>query len=421
MKTKAIRLHGEGDLRLDEIELPSIQPNEILAEIVSDSICMSSYKASTQGIRHKRIPNAIADEPIMIGHEFCGKILEVGAAWKDQFTPGEKFSIQPALNDPSGPVGILSAPGYSYPHIGGNAQHVIIPPEVMKNNCLLPFKGEAFYLGSLAEPLSCVIGAFHANYHTTPGSYEHKMGIVEGGSLALLGGVGPMGLGAIDYIIHCDRRPSQVVVTGIDQKLIDRAAALYSIEDAANHGVELHYINSLNISTDELKALSPEGRGFDDVFVYAPVAPLIEQADQLLGFDGCLNFFAGPTDPQFSAKFNFYNVHYAATHVVGTSGGNTDDMIESLELMAKGRVNPSGLITHIGGLNAVIDTTLNLPDIPGGKKLIYTHFDLPLVALDELANQPGELFSELDRIVTAHQGLWSPEAERFLLEYAPRL
>ena len=103
-----------------------------------------------------------------------------------------------------------------------------------------------------------------------------------------------MGLGAIDYIIHCDRRPSQVVVTGIDQKLIDRAAVLYSIKDAANHGVELHYINSLNISTDELKALSSEGRGFDDVFVYAPVAPLIEQADQLLGFDGCLNFFCRP-------------------------------------------------------------------------------------------------------------------------------
>ena len=209
-------------------------------------------------------------------------------------------------------------------------------------------------------------------------------------------------------------------MTGIDQKLIDRAAALYSIKDAANHGVELHYINSLNMSTDELKALSSEGRGFDDVFVYAPVAPLIEQADQLLGFDGCLNFFAGPTDPQFSAKFNFYNVHYAATHVVGTSGGNTDDMIESLELMAKGRVNPSGLITHIGGLNAVIDTTLNLPDIPGGKKLIYTHFDLPLVALDELANQPGELFSELDRIVTTHQGLWPSRRFRLNMHHAYR-
>ncbi|HBR02019.1 MAG TPA: L-sorbose 1-phosphate reductase, partial [Ruminiclostridium sp.] len=49
------------------------------------------------------------------------------------------------------------------------------------------------------------------------------------------------------------------------------------------------------------------------------------------------------------AEFNFYNVHYNGTHVVGTSGGNTDDMRESLELMAKGKINPSSMITHIGG------------------------------------------------------------------------
>ena len=49
MKTKAIRLHGERDLRLENVELPSIKDDEILAEIVSDSICMSSYKAATQG------------------------------------------------------------------------------------------------------------------------------------------------------------------------------------------------------------------------------------------------------------------------------------------------------------------------------------------------------------------------------------
>ena len=53
-------------------------------------------------------------------------------------------------------------------------------------------------------------------------------------------------------------------------------------------------------------------------------------------------------------------------------------MIESLELMAKDASTSSGLITHIGGLNAVIDTTLNLPDIPGGKKLIYTISISPL-------------------------------------------
>ena len=31
----------------------------------------------------------------------------------------------------------------------------------------------------------------------------------------------------------------------------------------------------------------------------------------ILGFDGSLNFFAGPLDKKFSANFNFYNVHYA--------------------------------------------------------------------------------------------------------------
>lgn len=70
---------------------------------------------------------------------------------------------------------------------------------------------------------------------------------------------------------------------------------------------------------------------------------------------------------------NFYDVHYNSTHVMGTTGGNTADMIESLELTAAKRINTAVMVTHIGGLDAAAETTLNLPKIPGGKKLIYTH------------------------------------------------
>ena len=49
------------------------------------------------------------------------------------------------------------------------------------------------------------------------------------------------------------------------------------------------------------------GTGFDDVFVYAPVPAVVELGDAILGFDGSLNFFAGPLDKNFSANFNFYN------------------------------------------------------------------------------------------------------------------
>ena len=241
MKTLAVRLHGMKDLRLEAFELPPIQEGEILAKIVSDSICMSSYKAAKQGPQHKRVPDDVAENPIIIGHEFCGEIVEVGAKWADKFKAGDKFSIQPAMNDESGPVGILSAPGYSYQHIGGDAQYIVIPEAVMINNCLLPFDGEAFYQGSLAEPVSCIVGGFHANYHTTPGSYVHDMGIVEGGAMALLAGVGPMGLGAIDYAIHCDRKPSLLVVTDIDTARLERAASIYTVEEAKANGVELIY------------------------------------------------------------------------------------------------------------------------------------------------------------------------------------
>jgi len=421
MKTKAVRLYGEKDLRLEEFELPAITENEILAKIVSDSICMSSYKAASQGTNHKRVPNDVAENPIIIGHEFCGEIVEVGATWSEQFKAGDKFSIQPAMNYEGGPVGILSAPGYSYQNIGGDAQYVIIPAEVMEMNCLLPFDGEAYYHGSLAEPVSCVVGGFHANYHTKPGSYVHEMGIVEGGAMALLAGVGPMGLGAIDYAIHCDRKPGLLVVTDIDNARLERAASIYTVEEAKANGVELIYVNTAEEGkgVDYLKSLTPNDEGFNDVFVYAPVAPVLEQADKILGFDGCLNFFAGPTNPEFSASFNFYNVHYAATHVVGTSGGNTDDMIESLKMMEAGKLNPSTMITHVGGLDAVIDTTLNLPNIPGGKKLVYNNVSMPLVALDELKGMEGDLYQGLAGIVEKNNGLWSPEAEQYLIANVP--
>lgn len=423
MKTKAVRLYGKNDLRLEEFELPPIGDGEILARIVSDSICMSSYKAAKQAEDHKRIPDNVANDPIVIGHEFCGEVVEVGDRWRDRFASGDRFSIQPALNYEGGPVGLLSAPGYSYAHIGGDAQYVIIPEEVMSQDCLLPFKGEAFYLGSLAEPMSCIVGSFHASYHTKPGSYEHQMGIVEGGAMALLAGVGPMGLGAIDYAIHCDRKPSMLVVTDIDEERLARAAEIYTVEEARKNGVELVYVDTSTEGHDAeyLRQLSPGGQGFNDVFVFAPVRALVEQADRILGHDGCLNFFAGPTNPEFSAELNFFNVHYAATHVVGTSGGNTDDMVESLRLMEEGRINPSTMITHVGGLDAVIDTTLRLPDIPGGKKLIYNNVRMPLVALSELDQYEGDFYQALAGIVKKHNGLWSPEAERHVLAEAPAI
>jgi len=419
MKTKAVRIYGVNDLRIEEFELPPLKDDEILAEVVTDSVCMSSHKAAAQGPAHKRVPDDVAENPTILGHEFCGRILEVGSKWADKFSAGQNFTIQPALNY----KGSQDAPGYSFRYIGGNSTHVIIPNEVMEMDCLLTYSGEAYFLGSLAEPMSCIVGTYHAMYHITQGSYVHHMGIAEGGNMAILAGAGPMGMGSIDYAIHNPRKPGLLVVTDIDQGRLDRAKELFPPEEGKRNGVELIYVNTKDLS-DPVEYLRQYtgGKGYDDVLVMAPVRPVVEQGDALLGKDGCLNFFAGPNSTDFTAELNFYNVHYLGTHLVGTSGGNTDDLRESITMMEEGKLNPAGMITHIGGMDAVPQTVIDLPSIPGGKKLIYNSIEMPLTAISEFEEKgkTDPMFAELDRIVKAHNGLWCLEAEKYLLEHAGR-
>ncbi len=418
MVTKALRLHGKEDLRLDEFTLPAIKDDEVLCKVVSDSICMSSYKAALQGGEHKRVPENIAEHPVIIGHELCGEIIEVGKKWQDKFTPGQKFAVQPALNY----QGTMEAIGYSFENAGGCATYIVLPHQVMEMDCLLPYDGEAFFYGSLGEPISCIVGAFNANYHSPhKGRYDHEMGIKPGGNLIVLAGAGPMGLGAVDFAINGPVKPSTVVVTDIDNARLARAASIMTPESAAAKGVALHYVNTMEHEKPEEYLVSLTGGvGYDDIFIYAPVRPVAEMASNILNYDACINFFAGPTDHNFSAMFNFYNVHYNATHLMGTSGGNNDDLVEALDYMSKGLINPSSMITHVGGLDSAAHTTLNLPKIPGGKKLIYTHISMELTAIADFEekgkNDP--MFKTLAEITARHNGLWSAEAEKFLLANA---
>lgn len=412
MKTTALRLYGANDLRLEEFELPDIREDEILAEVISDSICMSTYKCATLGTKHKRVPDNVAEKPIILGHEFAGNILKVGKKHQQDFQPGMKFTVQPALNY----KGSMWSPGYSYPYFGGNATRIIIPKEVMELGCLLEYKGEAYFEASLAEPMSCSIGAFNANYHTDMGVYHHQMGIRENGKMAILAGAGPMGLGMIDYALHGDRRPSVLVVTDIDQDRLEKAKQIFSFK-AWVQNIDLHFINPRLIDDPVGEMMRLSNGGFDDVFVYASVREVLHMASDILGRDGCLNFFAGPLDSKFRAELNYYDVHYNATHVIGTTGGNTDDMRESLRLTAEERINPAIMVSHVGGLNSAKDAILNLPSIPGGKKLIYNHIDMPLTAISDFSKLGGKdrRFAVLGRILKAYEGLWSAEAESYLL------
>jgi len=247
------------------------------------------------------------------------------------------------------------------------------------------------------------------------------MGIKDKGNMIIMGGAGPMGLGMIDYALHREQKPKKLVITDLDNQRLARAEQIFSIEEAEKNGINLIYINTQKEENiKELLISLTEGRGYNDIFVMAPNRDVVELGDSLLARDGCLNFFAGPTDKKFSALINLYNIHYMSTHFVGSSGGNTDDMIESLEMMEKNLINPASMVTHIGGLNCVVDTTLNLPKIPGGKKLIYTNINLDLTALSDIPQKAREepLMRALTDILIETNGIWSPQAEKYLIANA---
>jgi L-sorbose 1-phosphate reductase len=419
MKTKAVRLYGKMDLRLEEFELPPIKEDEILVKVIADSLCMSTYKAAVLGTDHKRVPNDAGTNPIMVGHEMAGEIIEVGPKWQEKYKVGDKFSLQPALNY----QGSMDSPGYSYKYCGGDTLYAIMPPEVMIMDCLLPFKGEGFFKAALSEPFSCTIGACRSLYRTDRHRHVHYLGIKDGGRMAIVGGCGPMGLAALDYALSGEFRPKQLIVTDLDNDRINRARDLF-VPKAQKAGISLMIINTGELS-DARKTIMDltENEGFDDMLVMVPFPQALEFGESMLGFNGCLNFFAGPTDTNFSAKINYYDVHYTERHIIGTTGGNVHDMREALELMAEDKIGPEVLITHIGGLDAVAEATLNLPKLPGGKKMIYTGISLPLTALDDLEEKGKEsnFFAGLAKIVKKNNGLWSVEAETYLLEKADKI
>ena len=290
----------------------------------------------------------------------------------------------------------------------------------MELGCLLHYDGDSYFEASLGEPMSCIVGGYYGNYHTNKINHDHTIGIKEGGNILIMGGCGPMGLGAVEYPMALEHKPAQVVVTDVSNERIARARKLLPESEAAEHGIKLVYVNP-NECDDQFAALMAltDGKGYDDVFVFAPIRPLAEMADKLLGFDGCMNFFAGPTDNQFSAMINLYNCHYTSTHIMGTTGGNTDDLKECIQLASEGKIRPAVMVTHVGGIDAIVDATSNLPKIPGGKKLTYTQFNMPLTAIDDFREKgkTDPLFTKLADACDAHRGLWNADAEKILLQH----
>ena len=134
-KTKAVRLYGKGDLRLEEFVLSDLQADEILVQIMATRISMPTYEMVEQGAEHPLVPADCDKNPPIIGHAFCGMILEVGKKWKSQYQPLDKITVDPALGDGSSTVA-----GYSLPFFGGASKYAVVPNSFLEGGNIINHK-----------------------------------------------------------------------------------------------------------------------------------------------------------------------------------------------------------------------------------------------------------------------------------------
>ena len=62
-----------------------LQNRKFLRMLSRTAFACPPIRRASQGTAHKRVPDDIAENPVIVGHEFCGEILEVGEKWKHKY------------------------------------------------------------------------------------------------------------------------------------------------------------------------------------------------------------------------------------------------------------------------------------------------------------------------------------------------
>ena len=129
--------------------------NEVLLRVDAMGICLSDIKIINQGGSHARLRGRdLATDPTVLGHECSVTVVKVGAKWKDQFTPGQRFIVQADA--------YVNGVGYAFGYVipGGMQQYTYVDEKILAGDegCyLLPVKDDTGYSqAALTEPWACV-------------------------------------------------------------------------------------------------------------------------------------------------------------------------------------------------------------------------------------------------------------------------
>ena len=243
-----------------------------------------------------------------------------------------------------------------------------------------------------ATTLACDIGRIHYQGIRLVGRCDGNVAaayagatrreLAPGGRAWFVGGAGPMGQMHVLHALAQPQPPATVVVTDLSsvrlQALGERAAALgLPAPVLLPVGAEGRALDA------ELRRLAPAG--FDDVVLLAPSAAAAEHAARFLGTAGYLNVFAGVAEGSI-AHLPLSSIT-AGARVAGTTGSPLAATVQTLDLVAAGKLRPGmvlGALADLGHGRAAVEAVAE-GRIAGKVVLLPFVRELGLQTLEALA------------------------------------
>jgi len=311
---KAALYYNNRDIRLEEIPVPEIEPDELLVQMHACGICGSDV------LEWYRIKKA----PLVLGHEMTGEIVEAG---KDieRYQVGDRVFVSHHIPCNTcryclrGHYTVCDTLRNTHYDPGGFAEFIRVPG-INADRGVFPLPDEVSYEeGTFIEPLACVLRG-QKTAHLQPG---HTVFIIGGGIAGLLHLKLARALGA-----------SSVVVTDINEKRL-----LF----AQRFGAKAAILADDNVPR-HLRAAN-NGRLADVVIVATGVLEAIHMAWKTVDRGGTILLFA-PPEPGIDVALPLYDIWHDGVTITPSYAGSPLDISEAIELIRSRNIIVKDMITH---------------------------------------------------------------------------
>src|SRR6202022_942202 len=208
---EALVLERKGDRSLGDIDLPlEVGPHDVKIAIHPVGICASDVHY----YEHGAIGPFVVKEPMVLGHEAAGTVVEVGAQVK-HLKPGDRVCMEPGIpdqNSRASRLGIYNLDPavrfWATPPVHGCLTPYVVHPAAYTFK--LP-PNVTFAEGAMVEPLAV---GMHATVKAK----------VKPGDLGVVMGAGPIGI--VTALAAIAGGSSQIVIPGVQQPTRHLAARL---------------------------------------------------------------------------------------------------------------------------------------------------------------------------------------------------